>query len=297
MIAQFPSGPYLAPRAYAALGLELMEPLAPMLDVALTFIVPVRHQANAKDWPSLKRNLAQTLGSIANQTDSRWRGVVIANHGADLPDMPAQFSVVRVDFTPNPLHDMGSADLEAVYDAFRLDKGRRVLAGLIAAQPKGHVMICDDDDFVSRRLAEFVSNNRMKNGWWIQDGYVWADDGDLLYRYRDFSHLCGTSHIIRADLYGLPEKMDGWSEAQIKRSLGSHRSIKSDLDASGPLEPLPFFGAVYRVGHAGAHSQSTGLIGKYFDRSLLKRPKEFVRRLSRLRFLTKGTREEFFGPA
>jgi hypothetical protein len=268
-----------------------------MPDVALTFIVPVRHQANAKDWPALKRNLTETLKSIANQTDARWQGVVIANQGADLPDMPAQFSVVRVDFPPNPLHDMGSADLEAVYDAFRLDKGRRVLAGLVAVQPQGHVMICDDDDFVSCRLVEFVYNNRTKNGWWIQDGYVWADGGNLLYRYRDFSHLCGTSHIIRADLYALPQKMDGWSEAQIKRRLGSHRFIKDDLDASGPLEPLPFFGAVYRVGHAGAHSRSTGLVRKFFNWRLLKSPKEFVDRLLRLRLLNNATRREFFGPA
>jgi len=267
-----------------------------MSDIALSFIVPVRHPANAKDWGLLKRNLAQTLGSIANQTDDRWQGAVIANHGADLPDMPAGFRVVNVDFPPNPLHDMESADLEAVYDAFRLDKGRRVLAGLVELRPQGHVMICDDDDLVSRRLTEWVSQNRTNNGWWIQNGYVWADGGAWLYRCGDFSDLCGTSHIIRADLYALPVTMDGWSESEIKRSLGSHRFIKGDLDARTPLEPLPFFGAVYRVGHPGAHSQSPGLFRKFFPKTLLKRPKELVRRLLRLRVLTGATRREFFGP-
>jgi hypothetical protein len=34
----------------------------------LTFVVPVRHQANARDWSELKRNLAQTLRSLSSQS-------------------------------------------------------------------------------------------------------------------------------------------------------------------------------------------------------------------------------------
>ena len=71
----------------------------------------------------------------------------MANHGADLPPLPTNFSDVRVDFPPNVLHDMDNTDRETVYRAFRQDKGQRVLAGLLAARPQGHVMIVDDDDF------------------------------------------------------------------------------------------------------------------------------------------------------
>ena len=35
----------------------------------ITFIIPVRHQANAKDWTRLKGNLQQTAISIAAQTN------------------------------------------------------------------------------------------------------------------------------------------------------------------------------------------------------------------------------------
>ena len=55
----------------------------------LTFIIPVRHQDNARDWALLKANLTQTAASIASQTHPGWRALVVANEGADLPDLPA----------------------------------------------------------------------------------------------------------------------------------------------------------------------------------------------------------------
>jgi hypothetical protein len=262
----------------------------------LTFIIPIRHQANAKNWAALKANLVQTLRSIAGQSDPRWRGVIVANHGADLPPLPAGFSVIHVDFPPNALHEKGSAPLEQIYQAFRMDKGRRVLAGLIAAGPQGHVMVVDDDDFVSNRLVSFVAQNASSNGWFLRQGYVWSPNDSLVYRDQDFSHICGTSHIIRADLYAIPARIEDAPTDYIQRMLGSHVQIAPALAASGhPLEPLPFAGAIYRIGHPGAHSKSWGLIGKCLLPGLMRGPVEFARRLSRLTRLSPGLRAEFFG--
>lgn len=262
----------------------------------LTFIIPIRHQNNAKDWAALKANLLQTIRSIAGQSDPRWRGFIVANTGADLPPLPAGFSVVHVDFLPNALHDKGSAPLEQIYQAIRMDKGRRVLAGLIAARPQGHVMIVDDDDFVSNRLVSHVAGQAGNNGWFFQQGYVWSPGGSLVYRARDFHHMCGTSHIIRADLYAIPARFEDASNDYITRMLGSHVQIAPALAADGhPLEPLPFPGAVYRIGHPGAHSKSPGLMGKCLLPGLMGGPVEFVRRLTRLYRLSPGMREEFFG--
>ena len=163
-----------------------------MEGAVLTFIIPIRHQANAKDWGALKANLVQTVHSIAGQSDSRWRAFVVANSGADLPPLPQGFSVVRVDFPPNAKHEKGSAPLEQVYQAFRMDKGRRVLAGLISARPQGHVMIVDDDDFVSNRLVAHVAQNAGANGWFLRQGYVWSPGDALVFRDEDFYHMCGT---------------------------------------------------------------------------------------------------------
>lgn len=263
---------------------------------ALTFIIPVRHQDNAKDWEKLKSNLSSTARSIAAQKNPDWKGIVVANHGADLPPLPPGFDVKRVDFPPNQLHEQGKADKELFYEAFRIDKGRRVLAGMLHAGPMQHVMIVDDDDFVSNALAGHAAANPQANGWFIRDGYVWGEGTNYLYEFSDFSKLCGSCYVIRADLYQLPEKFEDASEDYKKKMLGSHIMIRDHLEHNGtPLAPLPFVGAVYRVGHVGAHSQSTGVFQQYFPRWLLKRPVELLRRLTRLKYRSGSIRQQFFG--
>ena len=263
----------------------------------LTFIIPVRHQENSKDWSRLRSNLEQTIRSIAAQDCDAWRAIIVANHGADLPEVPAGFSVARVDFPPNRMHEQGDATKEEFFKAFRRDKGRRVLAGLLHAGELSHVMIVDDDDFVSRRLASFVSQNGSANGWFLREGYVWSDGGRLLYLFSDFSRLCGTSHIVRADLYQIPKHFDDAQEDFIQEMLGSHIFLHDRLDRSGtPLAPLPFVGAVYRIGHPGAHSRSKGIIGQFFiKKALLKRPHELIKRIFRVKSLNADVTQEFFG--
>ena len=267
------------------------------MTAALTFIVPVRHQDNARDWGALKANLAQTLASISNQTSQDWRGIVVANEGADLPALPERFEAVRVGFPPNDMHERDGADMEAFYEAFRLDKGRRVLAGMLHARASRYFMIVDDDDFVSARLAQHAVSHPDANGWTIDRGYIWNDGGRLLLEHDDFSHLCGTSLIVRSDLYGLPERFEDADVNWIKQRLGSHIRIAGILAEQGtPLQSLPFRGAVYRVAHAGSHSQARGLLYTYFLRpEALRAPGKVWQNLWKLRMVNAKRRGEFFG--
>lgn len=267
------------------------------ISAALTFIIPVRHQANAADWAQLKSNLEQTLASLSAQDAPDWQGVVVANEGADLPDMPDGFRVVRVSFPPNDLHDMGAASRDQVLDAFRFDKGRRVLAGMLAARTDGYYMIVDDDDCVSARLAGWVRKNAGPTGWKITAGYVWNDGTGLLYEHDDFNHICGSSLIIRSDVYALPSSFEEADIDFVKRMMGSHRAVDELLEQQGtPLAPVPFRAAVYRVGHAGSHSQTAGIFRKYIlTDGWKRRPLETLRRLSRLRYRSGRVRREFFG--
>ncbi len=263
----------------------------------VTFIIPVRHQDNARDWSLLKANLAQTIASISNQTNDDWRGIIVANEGADLPDLPERFSVERVTFPPNNLHEIDKANIEDVYDAFRADKGRRVLKGMLAARDSRFFMIVDDDDFVSARIVQHASENTDANGWTIERGYIWDDGGKLLLGYDEFNHLCGTSLIVRSDLYGLPERFEDASLDWIKSMLGSHVRIADILAKRGtPLAPLPFRGAVYRVAHAGSHSKAPSLLVKYFlSWEALKRPRRLLRNVGKLRMAAGTAQREFFG--
>lgn len=267
-----------------------MEPL-------LKFVIPVRHPENSRDWSELKRNLAATIKSVAAQSNERWHAVIVANRGSDLPHLPPGFSVVWTDFPPNLMHDHHAGDRETFLDAVRLDKGRRILAGMLETPAAEYTMVLDDDDFVARDLTAFVARNRGQNGWFFRDGYIWREGGMFLLGYPDFSRLCGSSHIIRTDLYDLPESQECASDTYIKRMLGSHIFPCLALaDAGTPLAALPFPGAVYRVGHIGAHSRSTGIWSAHFFRKeFLKRPWEILRRMARLRILTPGMRHTFFG--
>ncbi len=268
---------------------------SPRATPAVTFIIPVRHPDNAKDWGALTKRLLQTALSIAAQTNKAWSCIVVANEGAELPPLPAGFSVVRVGFAPNPLHDLGAADREAVYEAFRIDKGRRVLAGMLEAGSPGYFMIVDDDDFVSRDIVDFVAKNSGANGWSVTRGYVWSEGGRLVFLHSNFASLCGTSHIVRADLYRLPSSFEAADEDDIKNMLGSHIQIEETLRLRGTaLAPLPFPGAVYRVGHAEAHSKSAGMLRTYLlNRATLSSPRKALRRLRAFRVLGAGLAAQF----
>lgn len=267
------------------------------MNAILTFVIPVRHPANAVDWAMLKVRLAQTLRSVSAQDSPGWRGVVVANEGADLPPMPDGWEVVRVAFPPNPLYQQGSADKEAFYDAVRLDKGRRVLAGMLHARASDYFMVVDDDDLVSRRLVGHLRANPGAAGWHVRDGYFWREGSHLLYLHGEFSKYCGTSYIVLSDLYGLPDSMDNADEAFVRSMLGSHVLLPARLAEAGHrILPLPFQGAVYRIGHSGAHSRSGGLRSQLLSAGRpLGDPLRAILRLRRLRPLTASIRDEFFG--
>jgi exopolysaccharide biosynthesis galactosyltransferase PssJ len=269
-----------------------------MNNCVLTFIVPLRHPENSRDWPALKRRLAQTIRSIASQDDVRWRAIIVANEGSDLPALPMNFEIRQVRFPPNPMFEQGNNDREAFLDSCRLDKGRRVLAGILEADKGGYSMVVDDDDFVNCRLTSFAAGRTGENGWYVQNGYIWGDGGRLIYEYGDFWAFCGTSHIIRTSLYELPASVEDADPDYIRRIFGSHVFIRGYLEARGkPLEPLPFIGAVYRIGHAGAHSKSPGLLRQvFFKREILKNPLKLAQRFSRLRLLDAAVQRQFWGP-
>ena len=259
----------------------------------LTFIIPVRHQDNARDWSLLVRNLKQTIASLDNQTNRNFSVLVVANHGAELPEFPDKVDVVWVDFSPNLIHDKGTATQDDFLDAFRLDKGRRVLEGMKFARDSQYFMIVDDDDFVNRNVVEYVSKNTGEAGWVIEKGYIWDSGGRFLLQHNNLNGVCGTTLIIKTELYQLEENFDNYSTETIKDILGSHRRIKDILKSKGHfLRPLPFRGAIYRVANSVSHSQSEGIFNRYLNPCA---PRTFLRSIPKLRLLTNAVSQTFFG--
>lgn len=265
----------------------------------LTFVVPLPHQESARDWGGVKRRLSETISSIAQQRKGgSWKAVIVANAGADLPDLPPGFEIKFVDFPPNFVY-MQRSDYsqERVWEAIRRDKGRRVLAGMLHARNSRYFMVVDDDDLVSRDLVSFVSQHVGEYGWYFHEGYVWTEGGLLLCRVQNFFRVCGSSHIVRSDLYRLPATIEDADDAYVQRVLGAHVFLRGCFEQAGtPLSRLPFAGAVYRLGHAESASQSRGILRGYlFRRRLLRSPAELCRRVLGVRVRTKRLEREFFG--
>ncbi|WP_377295711.1 glycosyltransferase family A protein [Rhizobium sp. SGZ-381] len=262
---------------------------------SVAFIIPVRHPANARDWPRLIERLSETMRSISAQRSPDWLCVIVANREAQLPELPAGFFAVRVDLPPNPLYEMDHSNREAIYEAVRTDKGRRVLAGMLAARGARFFMVVDDDDFVSRDIVSFAEGQPDLPGWYVDHGYLWSEGSSFLMRQSGFNTLCGTSHLVRADLYELPERAEDAPIDWVKAMMGSHIKIESILRARGcALEPLPFAGAIYRVGHGEAHSRSKGVLRAHLlNRETLSHPRRLLRNALALRRLDYARRAQF----
>jgi hypothetical protein len=266
----------------------------------LTFVIPIRHPANAVDWGALMGRLKMTIASISAQTCADWSCVIVANRGANLPSLPGGFTVEWVDFPPNPVHEKHDGVTQhEFFEAVRLDKGRRVLAGMMRARDSRYLMVVDDDDLISRRLVAHVRENEGANGWLVYHGFMWGEGSRMLMRMPNFNKLCGTSLVIRTDLYRLPDSLAAADDEHIKSMFGSHYKTHETLDRAGaPLAPLPFDGAIYRVGQAGSHSKLPSVLsGWVFSLEAMLQPKLFFWRLKHLRWMTTGLRREFFGQA
>jgi hypothetical protein len=114
---------------------------------------------------------------------------------------------------------------------------------------------------------------------------------------QGYSGYCGSSLIVRGDLYNLPDRIEDASEDYIKEWLGGHVRIKQLLRAAGhPLAPLPFDGGIYRVGHRNSHSNS-GSLWRYFflNPKYVVRPKRLWQNIKGLRKVPRAMKVEFFG--
>ena len=79
--------------------------------------------------------------------------------------------------------------------------------------------------------------------------------------------------------------------------LGSHIYIKDELARSkNDLAPLPFVGAVYRVGHSDNHSGASDLIKLAFlNLRVIRNPIELFKRIINIKRMSKSIKCEFFG--
>jgi hypothetical protein len=264
----------------------------------LTFLIPIRHPESVSDWRLVRSLVATTLRSVAAQTHDAWACYMALERGAEIEDPPPGVRVVPTDIPdPDLPHEMAARAA-----GIRRDKGARLVAALRAARAEGraggHLMVCDYDDLVSRRLAEYSARHPDADGWTIERGHLW-DGGRWTLLYPGLFHeLCGTSIVVHArHLTGPGGPLDRPEAAE--RMLGSHKFLAHDLAAAGtPLEPLPFPGAVYRMGTGLNAMNARGLLRWAANpRRIRRHPRRQLRSLAAMRPVGGSFEHEFMGAA
>ena len=265
----------------------------------LAFIVPLTHPAACRSWGSVLIRLQETLRSIESCIKNNMAfGVVVANHEAELPKMPSGIHVLRINLAPPTISVFsGEVPEDQRRKVKRLDKGTKVLFGSMFARDQGaqYIMNVDADDLISRRIPGYVATNKGAPGWYVNEGWVLPVGSKWAYRAENFDHLCGTSLIIRTDLFNIPDSIKKNSPKTISRNFGSHKFIADDLAAKGyPLEPIPFAASVYRTGHGENNSNPGSLFELYFKRNWSPlNPVNFLGKIAKLRPFGNRLRQEF----
>lgn len=236
----------------------------------LAFITSLRHPENSSSYEHVERLLRSSLRSVCAQTADKFEVVVVGNRALSFQP-PAGVRFVEVDFPPPSTVRGPRTGREAVLR----DKGTKLAVALLAAveHDPTHVMAFDADDFVSNRIAEHVADSPSAPGWFVDSGWRYSPSRASVRSQPDFFLHCGTSHIIRTDLFGAPaidprwvdqDKLEDVFGDRLLTLLASHLYAVDRLaDAGTPLTPLPFAGALYTVGTGENHSGiSMGGLGR-----------------------------------
>lgn len=247
----------------------------------LVFIIPLKSQQVSKSWDRVSKLFERCIKSVCNQTSPNFRVIVVCHEKPQIEFSHPHITYIEVDF-PAP---------NSEYKNKRLDRKRKVIVGLnYARQLKpSHIMKVDADDCVSKYLAELVEQNPQSNGWFVNKGYLYQDGSKFVYfKRKDFYKWCGSCNIIAWKLLNVPESLLP-DTIELKKYYWGHRKVVEKLAQQGtPIQPLPFAGAIYLVGHGdNTYPYSTNFLsykGVYFWLKQI---------LFNFRLLTSSVRNEF----
>lgn len=229
----------------------------------IVFVTCLRHPERSNNYDHVEKMLEDTLNSVCSQQSGDFRVIVVAYK---LPYFAPRENVdfVLVDYPPPKL-----TKRRVSLDDVRIDKGIKLATGISYAKEKynpSHVVIFDADDFVSNRIAGFLSEQSADTGFYIDVGYIYSESDKSIYVMNEFNIKCGTSMIYPTKLLKIPpydpnDQMGVVNATGISycaNMYGSHlRGVRHFENIGHPLKPFPFPGAVYRVDTGQNHSNNS----------------------------------------
>tara|TARA_R110002167_G_scaffold366019_1_gene592665 strand:+ start:1437 stop:2180 length:744 start_codon:yes stop_codon:yes gene_type:complete len=221
--------------------------------------------------------LENTLVSVCNQTDENFDVIVVSNKTLDdFSNNPKIKNVkfIEVDWEPPASSDAwqinSQTSSESGMEQVRKDKGTKYILALSQVQTVNnenhYVMFVDADDFIHKKLAEYV-NNSDKDFLKIVKGYKLGNWNTFKFMHK-FNNVCGTCNITKVELIKKEIDFNGinilspqdrvlqtTNNYYLKMIIGSHKWAFGYLKNKGYLGGVvPFFGAIYNCSHDEQHS-------------------------------------------
>jgi hypothetical protein len=239
----------------------------------IVFIVPLKSSKVSTSWETTSYLFERTIRSICTQTCDDFRVIVVCN------EKPiTQFDSPFVEYIETELPVPG----KGWFEGGQKDHAKKLMIGLESSQKfnPSHIMVVDADDLISNKIAAFLQNNSEPSGWILQNGYIHEFGSSFLYYIRkDFVQYCGSSIIIKPNLFNL------LFENNVYEHKGTTLAVHGVI-----LENLPFCGGIYSRGNGeNTYAQESiyqGFIPKG-DRIA------YIKHLLRFRPITAQIRKEF----
>ncbi len=215
----------------------------------LVFVIPLKSKLVSHSWPTVSNLFERTLRSVCRQTSPNFKAIVVCHEKPSIKFSHENIEYIIADFPPPELIGDSAED----HTRKETDHAKKLWLGSVRAESfnPSHVMVVDADDCISRRLVAYVDENSHSNGWYINQGFEYPNEGNIIYPKSKFYTKCGTSNIIRYDLLVSLLETD-LDKVNIKNDLiyMRHKLPRGHFaNAGNSLLPLPFRGAVYVTGH------------------------------------------------
>lgn len=258
----------------------------------LTFIVPVKSEKLAADWPAFCKLFERSLKSICNQINREFKVVVVCHEIPTITFESDKVTYIQVDFPPPVLVENDWDKNRALKEG---DKAKKIQKGMAFAEQEkpDYVMVVDSDDCVSNRIVSFVADQDQNSpGWYVKKGYYYKEGAKYVFLNKHtFNNLCGSCIIIRPDLFHHLFRIEPWL-------YYFHERIELPDKSKTQLTPLPFAAALYSMANGENHFMSVQhakklvtqpkLIGGQYFKTLFKKLAKY-----RIRFMTKSFRKSF----
>lgn len=239
--------------------LALSKPPARVDRPVVVAAIPLIAKSKAGDWDTVCHNLARTVRSVLAQD---YDNVEVLICGQDRPDHLAASDRVRFIEAPT------------IATRKKTDKGEKIalMTDDLARRHKAltYVMILDADDLLHPRLFLHAATDNNSRGYLIDKGYmIDLETRDLAplspENGHSFDRHCGSCALFAAD-FARP-----WVAKRYLKTLSrSHNRYAELTERFGlPLDPVPFFAALYVLNH-GENARARRGVGGHKAQRLIE---------------------------